>query len=644
LVELLAYVGDYLSYRQESVATEAYLGTARKRISVRRHARLVDYPMHDGCNARVWVHVAVEPTAPASGIVLKRFDPITGAPTRFLARCDAAPLLGDAAADAVIAAQRPEVFEQLDADVTLFEPLNQIAFYTWGAADCCLPVGATRATLAKALDMLEVGRVLIFEEILGSNGNVADADRSHRHAVRLTHVKLSKDPLGGRFLTPPTDDPVDVTEIEWDVTDALPFPLCISSTILDAGGAKTAIAVGVARGNVVLADHGKSVVEALPEPVPAPAIRKLAPDADACQHPEPSWIPARFAPTLAQPSVTRAAPYDDTRPAAGAMRFDVATARPEVHLESGAAKMNWTAVPDLLGSGGDALDFVVEVESDGVAQLRFGDGRNGRRPAAGTTFTAFYRVGNGLRGNVGAEAIAHVATSTAGIASVRNPLPASGGVDPEPIEQVRRFAPEAFRTQERAVTEGDYAEKTELHPAVQRAAATFRWTGSWRTAFVTVDPLGGAEVDEDLDDALTAHLERYRMAGQDVEVDGPRYVPLEIEMHVCAKRGYFRSDVQRALLEVFGSGVLRDGRKGVFHPDRFTFGQTVFLSPLYAAALAIDGVESVNVLTFQRRGTPDPKPLQEGKLELARLEIARLDNDPSRPDRGVFVVSVGGGE
>ncbi len=57
LVELLAYVGDYLSYHQDAVATEAYLDTARKRVSVRRHARLVDYHLHEGCNARTWVAV-----------------------------------------------------------------------------------------------------------------------------------------------------------------------------------------------------------------------------------------------------------------------------------------------------------------------------------------------------------------------------------------------------------------------------------------------------------------------------------------------------------------------------------------------------------------------------------------------------------
>ncbi len=38
LVELLAYAGDHLSYYQDAVATEAYLDTAKQRISVRRHA------------------------------------------------------------------------------------------------------------------------------------------------------------------------------------------------------------------------------------------------------------------------------------------------------------------------------------------------------------------------------------------------------------------------------------------------------------------------------------------------------------------------------------------------------------------------------------------------------------------------------
>jgi hypothetical protein len=74
-----------------------------------------------------------------------------------------------------------------------------------------------------------------------------------------------------------------------------------------------------------------------------------------------------------------------------------------------------------------------------------------------------------------------------------------------------------------------------------------------------------------------------------------------------------------------------------------TFGQPVYLSPLYAAAQSVEGVTSVHIPTFQRLGKPDPQPLADGRLTLGRLEIARLDNDPNFPERGVFRLTLGGG-
>ena len=50
------------------MANEAYLETARRRVSVRRHARLVDYRMHDGASARAWVHAA-RATGAGTGLV-----------------------------------------------------------------------------------------------------------------------------------------------------------------------------------------------------------------------------------------------------------------------------------------------------------------------------------------------------------------------------------------------------------------------------------------------------------------------------------------------------------------------------------------------------------------------------------------------
>ncbi len=287
---------------------------------------------------------------------------------------------------------------------------------------------------------------------------------------------------------------------------------------------------------------------------------------------------------------------------------------------------------------------MVETEHDGSVALRFGDDVHGRRPDSGTTFTATYRVGNGVAGNVGAGTIAHVVTDDGRISAAVNPMAARGGIDPETAAQIRRNAPQAFRTQQRAVTPADYAEVTERYDGVQRAAAGLRWTGSWHTVFVTVDRVGGEPLDAAFTDPLARHVNRYRMAGHDLRFDDPVHVSLELDLFVCVARHHFRGDVRAGLLEVLGSTVLPDGRRGVFHPDNFSFGQTVYLSPVYAAAHQVPGVESVHVTHFNRQGRHDTAPLDDGLLRLGRLEIARLDNDPNFPEHGVLRLELSGGK
>ena len=233
LVELLAYVGDYLSYQQDAVATEAYLGTAQRRVSVRRHARLVDYFMHDGCNARVWVQIIVDSGAP---VVPKGTQLLTESGAQ------AGRIAPDSTALDQALRARPEVFETMH-DILLFAAHNELNFYTWSDEQCCLPKGATRATLqddsTKRL-CLRAGDVLIFEERLGPDtGLTADADPARRHAVRLTRVvpeatsvldqqtrEIDRTP--GPLVTDALTSQA-IVEIEWAAEDALPFPLCISA-------------------------------------------------------------------------------------------------------------------------------------------------------------------------------------------------------------------------------------------------------------------------------------------------------------------------------------------------------------------------------------------------------------------------------
>ena len=116
----------------------------------------------------------------------------------------------------------------------------------------------------------------------------------------------------------------------------------------------------------------------------------------------------------------------------------------------------------------------VEIEYTGSAFLRFGDGQYGMAPEPGMDFQVRYRVGNGTAGNIARDSLAHILGNIAtisGVAEVRNPLAASGGVDPETMDHIRQEAPFAFLSQLRAVTEDDYGVMAQRIPPSARRAA-----------------------------------------------------------------------------------------------------------------------------------------------------------------------------
>ena len=135
-----------------------------------------------------------------------------------------------------------------------------------------------------------------------------------------------------------------------------------------------------------------------------------------------------------------------------------------------------------------------EIEYYGSVFLRFGDGQYGMAPDTGLDFTATYRIGNGTTGNIGRDALAHAIlpagypATIAGITAVCNPLAAIGGVDPEDMAHIRQFAPFAYEQQQRCVTEADYVVMAAQVSGVSAARGTLRWTGSWYTAFASIEP------------------------------------------------------------------------------------------------------------------------------------------------------------
>lgn len=676
LVELLAYAGDYLSYHQDAVATEAYLDTARQRVSVRRHARLIDYLLHEGCNARAWLVFEVDHelvTLKAQDFYVITQHPLLGGAV--LKHAELPPVEPGA-----FVAFQPRLEPGRD-EVQLRAARNRIGFYRWGESRCCLARGATSATLvdpgripeppppdahadecaapAEPPDIeagIADGRwhrlqlrpcdVLVFEEVLGPRtGDVADADPAHRHAVRLTRATPSHDPLTGQLLL----------EVEWCEEDALPFALCLS-TVSDAPHCRPLVDVSVAWGNVLLVDHGLNVDDALPSVPPA---AEAPPCEDACDDAEVTPRAGRYRPALPRPDPTFAVavPACDERPAASicggcgsrsagaTLTQDVLAALPEITLSSrppfAAEPRRWTARHDLLDSGPDDLHFVVEVDDQRVAWLRFGDGECGSAPQAGETFDVRYRVGNGVAGNVGADALTQLVfrdawPGGAGL-RVRNPMPAAGGVAAEDVAEARLRAPDAFKRRlQRAVTAADYAAivMRGFPASVQRAAAVLRASGAHVEVQVVVDALGSAEPGDALLRCIESHLQCWRRVGHDVRVLPARQVPLDLALHVCVKAGYLRAHVQAALMAAFGR---------FFHPDALRLGEAVTASRIVATAQAVEGVAGVVLERFERLFERADGELDSGVLAIGPLEVARLDNDPAFPEHGRLALALEGG-
>ena len=148
--------------------------------------------------------------------------------------------------------------------------------------------------------------------------------------------------------------------------------------------------------------------------------------------------------------------------------------------------------------------------------------------------------------------------------------------------------------QERAVTPEDYAEVTERHSrraarrgdaALDRQLAHGVHHGRSRR---------GRRCRARCEPDLAPFVDRYRMAGHDLEFDDPLYVSLEIELHVCVKPDYFRERRRSEACSTRSAiACCRTGAAACSIPTISPSAQTVYLSQLYAAAQAVPGVASV---------------------------------------------------
>lgn len=605
MAELFSALGDEMAYYQDRIGREAYFGTAAERRSLRRHARLVDYQVHDGLGGSTWLDVSV-----ADG---------------FTATIPAGATVSDARSRVFFEAgfgfrDRGRTFEARFPNE--YEP------HMWDEDDTCLPVGATELFVvghaAPDLDFDDLPDDDVPGKWVLLQTSPADPSKPARAVpVRLTGIENLTDPVFG----------VNITRLSWEEKHATRFELELDSLRV--------------RRNLFPATAGQTftadfVIGPSPDPEALPeAVERTGPNGST--------------------AYLFSLPGSDAIPLTW-LGADTASARPEVRvveLVGGVEDDEWQWRRALIGTNSSQssdADFTLDdgiwkrvagyrrvggeiVHADyasgaGVT-IRFGDGEFGRVPPPGTVFRAEYRLGNGAGTNIAPGTLTQFVTPIAGVDGVTNPVPGEGGVDAETPSEVRQLAPDAFRSVTfRAVRTEDYAEAVERLPWVQRAGATLLWTGSWNTVFVTPDPRDAVSVTEPQRAEMFDQIDRFRQAGREAYGMDPVFANLDLMIRVCVEPGHFAGDVKEAVTEALGA---------YFDEDNFTFGTPLHRSTLEAAIQAVPGVRAVISVRFRRRGFFGWRNFSTLVYTPALNEVIRVENDPEFPERGSFKLFMEGG-
>jgi hypothetical protein len=630
LLDLFSAAADELSDYQDRVMNEAYLATARKRVSLARHARLMDYHIHQGNQASTWIAFELDPAGFAEFDVKPGLELWAGGEKK-----------GDPAAQVFVAGKKQPVH--------LHTFVNRLGLYTWSNSVPSLEAGCTTAdlkiigapddnvTATEIQDLVRTGtikRLLIQEHLNPATGRVNGRDPKKRQLLRLITgqpdlsdptdkaARAVLDPLTGRWLV----------RVHWREEDRLRSNYCFA---VECPGLVED--VSLFHGNLLEVFHGT--------PTRTPVVFR-EPDAPLAAVPatEFHYEPGRWGAICHLPQTKSPLAYRSTEPGGDVAPLSTLT----VTVTPGGTEP-WQEVPNLIHSEEGDNHFVVETDEAGESVIRFGNGTNGQLLPEHAVVSCRYQFGDFLAGNVGLDKIVHFDPATLSTVppggdfdQCWNPFDVTNGRAQESPAEIVRRVPEAYRARQlRAVTLQDYVNRAQQVSGVSRAAASYAWTGSWRTVRLTIDPEGGTELKETLRRDVARYLEAVRLIGEDLEIRPPLFVPLDIRVAVCTAPDHWPSDIKSILEQEFSAGFTPDGRMGFFHPDLWTFGQPLHASQILGRIHKVQGIEHVTSIALKRWN--DPAPAAEEITNLRPNEIIEVMSDPGHMELGFILFEMQGG-
>jgi predicted phage baseplate assembly protein len=301
----------------------------------------------------------------------------------------------------------------------------------------------------------------------------------------------------------------------------------------------------------------------------------------------------------------------------------------ESTLEVRVNDVRWHETETLLRAAPSDRVFVTRTDADGNTTVVFGDGKAGARlPTGAENARARYRKGIGAAGNLAANRLTQLLTRPLGLKEATNPVPATGGADPEQLADARVNAPIGVLTLGRIVSLQDYEDFARGFPGIAKSRATWTWTGTIRGVFLTVAGVNGAEVASDA--PLYANLLGALQTSGDptvpIRLDTYRPRFFRVEAGIKVHPDYLPARVLEAV-----TGSLR--RQFGFAARQF--GQPVAKSEVIAAMQDVEGVVFVDLSVLSRTDTDgglaealEAAMPQPGTRQPVAAELLLLDPRP----------------
>lgn len=545
LSEILAYAGDLLSYEQDVVTTEAYLDTARFDLSLKRHCRLLDYPLLSHVNARVWMCIDVD-----ASITIPKSTPFFAnkhndmnsvlSPIEYKQRCGGKEI----------------IFESMH-NLTCLPEFNQLEIFTYGTSVVTIKAGCTQLAIKGHVNLKE-GQLIAL---------IHDSNKSYQVMRLFDDADHRHDRLSGN----------DYSLLTWYKDDALKEDWNSEECSLN--------------GNIILADRGETLAN-------EPLNLHMVGDVFYASVRNPFLIAAEpYHETIKKNHSALHTIEQDPYQALDALIITESNTSDTIAHNN--HNQSWKAVYDFMNSTVFSKHVVVE-KHQGCTNIRFGNGVFGAVPNPMKYYEATYRVTIPTQPHVAARVINQIYMpneldeATELITNVRNLNAAIAAATPEDRRITKMAAPYTHKSRLSLTHVEEYIQFIKKYAGVRDVIAEKGWSGSEILHIFYIYP-SAPVIRDDFLHKIMKTIEPMKMINHNIHLKLFQPLPIYMSMTITLEKNVTRNKTLVMLKQLLSD----DPHDGILADKHFTFNTPLYQSDVITKILRIPEISNVVFENFQ---------------------------------------------